>query len=69
MKKLIKLLLKTLEDYPYFKEEWIQILNIISKYGRDLMPYSKSEIQGFKLYRSSSLMSMHLEKIRCSEFE
>ena len=69
MKKLIKLLLKTLEDYPYFKEEWIQILNIISRYGRELMPYPKSEIQGFKLYRSSSFMSMHFEKIRCSEFE
>ena len=69
MKKLVKILSKTLENYPYFKEDWVQILNIISKYGRELMPYPKSEIQGFKLFRTSSFMSMHLDKIRCLEYE
>ena len=69
LKKLLKRLSATLEEYPYFKHDWIEILNIISKYGRQLMPYPKTDIQGFKLYRSSSFMSMHLSKIRCSELD
>ena len=69
MKKLTKQLAETLRYYPYFEKEWVQLLNIISRYGRELMPYPKPDIQGFKLYRSSNSMLMHFSKIQRAAFE
>ena len=69
MKKFLKNLSRTLRDFPYFEQEWVELLNIISRYGKKLMPYSKTDIQGFQSYRSSSFMSMHFSRVRCAEFE
>ena len=66
MKILVKGLEKALKSYQYFEKEWPVILNIISRQGKELMPYSKTDIQDFKYYRSSSFMSMHFSKVRCA---
>ena len=60
MKSLLKSLQKTVrKTCPYLVNEWPKIMYLTAPAVREDMPYTKSELQGFQLYRSSSVIQLH----------
>ena len=47
---------------PYLKEDWPKIMYLIAPSVREIMPYEKAELQGFQLYRSSSVIQLHFSQ-------
>ena len=63
MKKFLKSLQSTIGVYcPYLINEWPKIMKLIAPAVNQIMPYPKSDLRGFKLYRSSSVIQLHLLK-------
>ena len=63
MKKFLKSLQSTIGVYcPYLISEWPKIMKLIAPAVHQIMPYPKSELLGFQMYRSSSAIQLHLLK-------
>ena len=61
MAKLLKSLQKTVEFHcPYLINDWPRIMYLIAPAVYEIMPYPKQELHGFQIYRSSSVIQLHI---------